>query len=127
LGRTLDRSSPEVVQLPAGQAFEDYVLAEGFEPMAKKAVDQHPNGPLDHYKRTRDGQARRVKHGGGTRNYGGAQGASAATLDFLRDNKGSIGRLLAHEIVRPHGRDGLPERVREFFSRLDTLRGQPGA
>ena len=127
LGRALDRNSTEVVQLPTGQAFENYVLAQGFEQAAKNAINKHPAGTLDHFKRVNQGNHRKPKYGGGTRDYTGADGDSVAALDFLRDHKGSIGRGLAREVVDAHGKAGLPERVREFFGRLDTLRGPPGA
>lgn len=124
LGRQLDRGSPEVVQLPSGQAFEDYLVGEGFGTQIKVAIDQHEAGPLDDFMKTLQGQKRK---GGGTRDYTGPDGASIAMQDFLKRHKGTVGRMLAQQIVDAHGRDGLPERIRDFFSRLDKLRGAAGA
>jgi hypothetical protein len=123
LGRTVDRSSQEVVQLPTDITFEDYLVEQGFDPQIKLAVDRHEAGPLEDFKKTLQGQNRK---GGGTRDYTGTDGDSIALRDFLKLHKGTVGRTLAKRIVDEHGRDGLPERVRDFFSRLDKLRGVAG-
>ncbi len=111
LGRVLDGTSKEVVQLPAGMAIEQYLLADGLGAEARRAAAKHPRGDLDKYKTRRHPR------------YDAPDGEARAQLEFLLDCKGTIGRNFAEEIVMTRGRDKLPERIREFFIRLDAARG----
>lgn len=122
VGRVLDHTSPEVILLPAGMPFEEYLLSEGLLSQACAAADRHPEGPLAHYMTTNQGNRRK---GGGIRDYSGPKGQELGCLDFLKGHKGTIGALLAAEIAAPGGTTpgaGFPPLVREFFTRLDTAR-----
>lgn len=123
LGRSMDRNSPEVVQLPAGQAFEDYLVSEGFGQQIEAAVAQHEAGPLAEYVQELQGQKRK---GGEIRDYTGPNGNSLALVDFMKRHKGTIGTGVAREIARG-GPSGLPSLVQQYFSRLDKLRGPASA
>lgn len=123
IGRTLDRSSPEVILLPAGQSFEEYLLKAGFLAQACAAVDKHPEGDLERYMNANQGNARK---GGVIRDYKVANGKELGCLDFLKRHKGTIGGLLAAEMAGPPSASPgatFPPLVREFFERLDKARG----
>lgn len=124
LGRTLGETSPEVVLLPNGQAFESYLLEAGYMEQLCAAIDRHPKGPLDRFIRGRQGKKSDDK--GGTYDYEGEGGRRAACLAFLERNKGTSGPYLAESIVESMGnppvRDRLPPAVKEFFVRLDRVR-----
>lgn len=120
IGRPLDRDSRQVVQLPKGLAFEAYLLEAGFATQIKAVVDVHEDGPLSTFMTSRQGQKKRK---GGVHDYKGANGENIGLLDFMEKHKGTLGRSLACEIVGAGGAGALPERVQEFFTRLDRLRG----
>jgi len=121
LGRQLDRASPEVVQLPKDEAFEQYIMSCGLEGIVRVAADQHPSGPLDDFKRRLHGQGAGK---GKTRDYTSAGHEERACIDFMRQTKGTFGGLLASCIVdgEATGKCTLPGLFTEFFNRLDTAR-----
>ncbi|MDX9723455.1 MAG: AAA family ATPase [Myxococcota bacterium] len=120
LGRTLDARSPEVVQLPLGHAFETYVVdVAGCLAEAVAAVNAHPDGDLAAYKTKRQGSKRKDDS---IRDYTGPDGERLACLDFMKEKKGTLGALLAEELVNAAAdspQTQLPELIRAFFSRID--------
>jgi putative ATP-dependent endonuclease of OLD family len=126
LGRPLDHTSPEVVQLPKGDAFESYLIREGFRAQIEAAATAHSDGPLADYASRLHGQGKR-KPKGATRDYKSPGWEDRAALDFMEGNKGTVGGLVAEEIIAvvdAEGRPVVPSLVREFFVRLDKKLGR---
>lgn len=122
LGKTLDRNSPEVVQLPKDEAFEDYIMSSGLGAIVRVAADKHNAGPLDDFKTRLDGQPAKK---GKTRDYSSPGHEERACIDFMKLAKGTFGGLLATCIVdgEATGKCTMPGLFKEFFDRLDTARG----
>jgi hypothetical protein len=126
LGRTLDHTSPEVVQLPTGDAFEAYLIREGFRGQIESAAAIHSDGPLVDYASRLHGQGKR-KPKGSTRDYKSPGWEDRVALDFMEGNKGTVGGLVAEEIIAvldAEGRPVVPPLVKEFFVRLDKKLGR---
>lgn len=119
IGRKLDRMSPEVVQLPVGRVWESDLIANGYRPQMVAAAQRHPEGPIDEYARRMHGQ---LAKGGTRRDYQSLGWEDRAAHDFMTREKGTIGALVAEELVlagRTDGKPNLPSLVKEFFARLD--------
>lgn len=126
IGRALTVASPEVIQLPNGQAFEDYIISSGFGPEAAKAATRHHDGPLADYKvRMQNAKLR----GGVPRDYVSAGWEDRVLRDFMISHKGDFSPLLADEIgKRPEvgGEPDFPPLLADLFRRIDKLRaGKP--
>lgn len=114
IGRTLDGTSPEVVTLPAGQAWEAYLLAEGLViPMQQGAADCYGATALADFR---------------------AMGKNAElddetlVLEFLKGKKGSHGGPIAEAIVAvtdAKGRPTIPAKVAELLARVDQRLALP--
>lgn len=122
LGRSLDRTSREVVQLPEGHSFEEYIMSSELGAVVRVAADQHNDGPLDDFKTRLHGQDK-SKHE--VRDYRSAGHEERACIDFMKKHKGTFGGLLAQCIVdgEAAGTCKLPDLFTEFFDRLDAARG----
>lgn len=123
IGRALTRGSDQVVQLPVGQAFEGYVIAQGYHEEIRLAADSHSEGPLSRFRDQLEGQN---KKGGVKRDYQTAGWEDRLAMDFISHHKGTIGALLAEEMCkrRALGKVALPSLFAEFFSRLDIQIGR---
>lgn len=122
LGRTLDQTCPEVVQLPAGLAFEDYVQGLGLWGEIRAAAAAHPKGDLDHFMKKLQGSKR---SDGTTRDYAVANGEELACKDFLQRHKGTVGGYIADAICASAtaGSISFPPLFAEFFDRLEQRAG----
>lgn len=128
IGRHLDSTSNEVLMLPNGNTFETYIIDEGSLSFACAAADKHPEGDLERYMKANEGNKRGGTNprGGPIRNYTGTDGKMLGCLDFLIRHKGTIGALLATEMIGAPGSTpgaSFPPLIREFFVRLDKARG----
>jgi len=122
LGRTLDRTCSEVVQLPAGHAFEEYVQSLGLWAEIRTAAASHPKGDLDYFMKRRQGSKR---SDGTTRDYTGTDGEEQGCKDFLQRHKGTVGRYIAGAICDSAnaGNITFPPLFTEFFDRLEQAAG----
>ncbi len=123
LGRTLDRTSIEVVQLPAGVAFESYVVNSGFRAEAEGAAALHPEGPLSDFRARNHGGK---KKGGSVRDYKSVGWEDRLACDFLERHKGTIGPLVGAAISKRRDAAGdfaPPPLVTDFFGRINAILG----
>lgn len=120
IGRTLDGTSPEVVLLPGGHDFETYLLAQGLVVQASRAADRHPEGDLARYMKRNTGNKRADQS---IRDYSGSDGRKIAALDFLQRYKGTVGALVAEEVVADIAMKDWPPAISDFFGRLDKACG----
>ncbi|MEZ4298900.1 MAG: AAA family ATPase [Polyangiaceae bacterium] len=118
INKTLDATASEVVFLPAGQDFEEYLLDEGFGEHAKRAIAAFfGSTALDDYKTNNHGQ--KLKKNRGVRDYSSNGWEQRLLQDFMDSNKGTYGAAFAEEIVADDGK--IPTRVREFLTRIDAI------
>jgi putative ATP-dependent endonuclease of the OLD family len=114
LGRALDRNSPEVVMLPNGQDFEDYLLAQGCQQAIESAVSgQYGPTALADYRQSR----------GQGRDYASVGWEDRVIHDFLSDSKGTYGAAVAQAILEEirRGQRQLPQEVQDLFDRADRV------
>jgi putative ATP-dependent endonuclease of the OLD family len=121
IGRALTRSSATVVQLPAGKAWEEALIDEGFIDAAEAATKRLGHRSLETYAVEMDGKDRK---GGGKRDYSGPDRLKLAAIDYLCSEKGTIGAIFAEEVLKVRAlpeTPTYPRPVREFFTKLDAV------
>lgn len=124
IGRTLDDQSSEVVQLPSGHAIEEYIVNDANLLLSvKEIIEQEESQGFDGYKVRLNGQK---KTGNILRDYDSKGGDERAAVDFLSENKGTVGRLLAERILQKVQNEdmAMPERFDMFFKRLKECAGE---
>lgn len=114
ISRTLDDTSPEVVRLPAGQAWEEHLLAEGLvAPMEQGIAACYGAAALTTFAAQRNNATLSPED---------------LVRSFLQAKKGSHGGPLAEAIVAvtaPGGRPTIPTKVGDLLTRADQTLAAP--
>jgi putative ATP-dependent endonuclease of OLD family len=118
IGRALDRASVEVIMLPPGLDFEEYLVRSGCRGAVERAIEA-VEGPgfLTHQRSLLHGQKAR---GEIVRDYESAGWEDRLAIDLCRAKKTSYGREIAADIC---GGGTLPPEVDRLLSRLDDILG----
>lgn len=127
LGRPLDRTSPEIVMLPAGLDFEAVLAREPYLDAIEVGIEAWiGGGALANYKRRNHGQR---SHGGGVRDYESAGWRERVIIDFLRDHKGYLGQYVATAICERAAQETgyeIPAEIGTLFEVSDRSLGRRG-
>jgi putative ATP-dependent endonuclease of OLD family len=113
--------SKQIIELPAGQDFEKYLIASGYGLEIELVIaEQCDADALQKFKDKRQGQP------GNAFDYSTPEGHQNALNDFMDSRrqygKSFFGRHLAEKIVSTRtGDDRIPEKLRELFSKVDQL------
>jgi putative ATP-dependent endonuclease of OLD family len=118
LGRAL--TVDELVQLPGGAGFDEYLVNAGYRgPIETAIAERYGASELADRRALLHGQAAK---GGGTRDFQSPGWEERLVKDFCKANKGTIGELLATVIIRDAAKSSLPSLppiVLEVFNRVD--------
>jgi putative ATP-dependent endonuclease of OLD family len=113
IGRQLERNSPEVVMLPAGQGFEEYLLAQGLRTELESGIASlYGQDALADFKR--QGSNDQLSD-------------DDLVLKFLKRKKGSYGGAIAEAIVATKNADSgptIPELVLDLLKKADAALGK---
>ena len=125
LNRTPDAMSDDVVMLPNGADFEQYLVDEGFTPELMGTIaEQYGENTLDRYRKSNHNHP---YEGGGVRDYESAGWEGRLSRDFCRKfMKGSAGGAMAAAIVASKDGDGQsrwPAAVKELLQRVSKRLG----
>jgi putative ATP-dependent endonuclease of OLD family len=121
ISQALDRplTADEVVQLPGGAGFDEYLIDAGYRGPIETAIGEHYGvDELTNCKAKWNGQ---LAKGGAKRDYQSAGWEDRLVKDFCRANKGTIGEILAAAIIRDaanHRLPPLPPMVCEVFNKV---------
>jgi putative ATP-dependent endonuclease of OLD family len=122
LGRTIDRNTAGVFQLPAGAAFEHYLSSCGLTPEVEAGIAARFGANALAQHATRHGTP--YPHNQGNRDYLSQGGQERLVRDFLREQKGQYGEPIAQAIVATVDAAGLPKMppiVRQLLQHVDTV------
>jgi putative ATP-dependent endonuclease of OLD family len=113
LGRSVSASSPEVVQLPGGLDFEQYIAAQHLE-----CIQRALGAELDDYRAKLHGQKKQKKHGQAEeiRDYKSTGWEVRLAVDLLHGKKVAHARSLAEQLCADNA---IPKPVKELFERME--------
>jgi len=121
INKTLGPASPEVVMLPSGAAFEEYLLSEGFRTQIESAI--HSSCGADALAEYRLLHGKPYKKKKGLRDYQSPGWEDRLVLDFMLANKALLGGPIAQAICSEMGPQGtqIPSKILELFQRVDKI------
>jgi putative ATP-dependent endonuclease of OLD family len=117
--RPLTRTSDEIVMLPDGLDFEEYLVVNGYRESVERAIEAvEGDGYIAHQRTLLNGQRMRRD---GIRDYDSPGWEERLAIDLCRAKKTSYGRAIAEDICETGARPPDVDRLLHLLDRILTL------